>query len=73
MGSLTVFLGSATMVIFQVDQVLFMLAILTVLAAPGPTNTLFAASGASVGILRSPAGIGGYLFSITSVRRLFSI
>jgi len=51
------------------DQVLFVLAVLTVLAAPGPTNTLFAASGASAGMPRSLrlalAGIGGYLVSIS--------
>jgi threonine/homoserine/homoserine lactone efflux protein len=61
----------ATTLILQMDQFFFILAVLTVLAAPGPTNTLFAASGASVGILRSlrlaPAGIGGYLFSITAL------
>jgi len=53
------------------DQIFFILAVLTVLAAPGPTNALFAASGASVGIHRSlrlaPAGIGGYLVSITAL------
>jgi len=63
-----------TKAIFQMDHVFFILAVLTVLAAPGPTNTLFAASGASVGIHRSlrlaPAGIGGYLVSITALDSL---
>lgn len=56
------------------DQALFVLAALTVLAAPGPTNTLLAASGASVGIHGSlrlvPAGIGGYLISIAALEVL---
>jgi len=51
------------------DQTFFILAVLTVLAAPGPTNTLFAASGASVGLYRSLrlpfAGVAGYLLAIS--------
>jgi threonine/homoserine/homoserine lactone efflux protein len=51
------------------DPVMFALAVLALLAAPGPTNTLLAASGACVGIFGSirlaPAAIGGYLASIT--------
>ena len=59
---------------FQMDQIFFILAVLTVLVAPGPTNTLFAASGASVGIHRSlrlaPAAIGGYVVSIIALKLL---
>lgn len=47
---------------------LFVLAVLTLLVVPGPTNTLLAASGAVVGISRSlrllPMELGGYLLSI---------
>ena len=57
------------------DPVLFTLATLAVLAAPGPTNTLLAASGASVGARRSlklmPAEMGGYLLSITLLKVVF--
>ena len=53
------------------NQVLFIMAVLTVLAMPGPTNALFAASGASVGFKPSltlpPAGICGYLVSINAL------
>lgn len=48
----------------------FALAVLTLLATPGPTNTLLAASGACVGVSRSlklvPAEITAYLISITT-------
>lgn len=46
----------------------FSLAVLTLLATPGPTNTLLAASGAYAGVRRSlklmPAEIAGYTISI---------
>ncbi len=49
----------------------FALAVLALLATPGPTNTLLAASGASVGPLRSlrliPAELCGYLISIVAL------
>jgi len=49
----------------------FVLAVLTLLALPGPTNTLLAASGASIGVRGSlkllPAEIGGYLVAILAL------
>lgn len=50
------------------DVSLFIFAVLTVLATPGPTNTLLAASGAASGMRRSlvlvPAELAGYLAAI---------
>ncbi len=58
------------------DPLAFALAVLTVLATPGPTNTVLAASGASVGFVRSlklvPAELSGYLLSITTLISLFA-
>jgi threonine/homoserine/homoserine lactone efflux protein len=49
----------------------FVLGVLVLLATPGPTNTLLAASGASVGLTRSlklvPAELAGYLISILTI------
>ncbi len=51
------------------DPALFVLAVVTLLAVPGPTNTLLAASGAVGGIRAAvtlvPAVLGGYLISIS--------
>ncbi len=53
------------------DPVVFTLAVLAMLATPGPTNTLMATSGATVGIRRSvvllAAEISGYLIAITAI------
>ena len=50
------------------DPTTFILAVLALLATPGPTNTLLAASGAAMGFGRSlrlvPAELSGYLLSI---------
>ncbi|HQZ12438.1 MAG TPA: LysE family transporter [Devosia sp.] len=54
------------------DPVLFLLAVLTILGTPGPTNTLLAASGALAGVRPSlPLLIGeltGYLIAIAAIR-----
>lgn len=50
------------------DPLAFALAVLALLAVPGPTNTLLAASGAAAGYRRSlrllPAELGGYWIAI---------
>ncbi|MEO6012206.1 MAG: lysine transporter LysE [Devosia sp.] len=54
------------------DPVLFFLAVLTILATPGPTNTLMATAGATAGISRSlpllPAELSAYLIAILAIR-----
>ena len=56
------------------DPLLFILAVLTVLGTPGPTNTLLATSGATVGVGRSLPLLGGelagYLIAIATIRLL---
>jgi threonine/homoserine/homoserine lactone efflux protein len=53
------------------NPLLFALAVLTILGTPGPTNTLLATSGATVGLRRSlplvPAEAAGYLISILTL------
>jgi threonine/homoserine/homoserine lactone efflux protein len=54
------------------DPLLFMLAVLTILGTPGPTNTLLSTSGAIAGIKRSLplliGELGGYLVAIAAIR-----
>ncbi|WP_296711621.1 LysE family transporter [Rhodoblastus sp.] len=56
------------------DQVTFIAAALSLLATPGPTNTLLATSGAETGLCRSlpllGAELGGYLLAILLLRAL---
>jgi|AGTN01.3.fsa_nt_gi Putative threonine efflux protein len=58
----------------MMSPIAFTLAVLTLLATPGPTNTLLAASGACVGMSRSLklllAEIGAYLVSIVTLSTL---
>lgn len=53
------------------DPLLFTLAVLALLATPGPTNTLLATAGASVGFRRAlplvPAEAAGYLIAIGTI------
>jgi threonine/homoserine/homoserine lactone efflux protein len=54
------------------DPLLYVLAVLTILVTPGPTNTLLATAGAMVGLRRSLplliGEIGGYLVAIAAIR-----
>lgn len=54
------------------DPILFILAVLTLLGTPGPTNTLLATSGATVGVQRSVrllvAELAGYLIAVGTIR-----
>ncbi len=58
------------------DPVAFALAVLALLATPGPTNTLLAASGAAAGLRRSlalvPAELAAYLLSISTLALVVS-
>lgn len=58
------------------DPTMTFLAVAAVLAAPGPTNTLLAASGATVGVARSwrllIAAIVGYLVAIVAIRSVLA-
>lgn len=56
----------------MIDPVIFIVAVLSLLATPGPTNTLLATSGATAGVQRSlvllAGELGGYLISIAVLR-----
>jgi len=56
----------------MIDPAVFILAVLSLLATPGPTNTLLATSGATVGVRWSlvmlVGELGGYLISIAILR-----
>ena len=57
------------------DPTLFALAVLAVLATPGPTNTLMAVAGATLGVSRGlkliPAEVAGYLATLTLLIFIF--
>ena len=57
------------------DPAVFALAVLAVLATPGPTNTLMALAGATLGVSRGlkliPAEVAGYLTSISLLIFIF--
>ena len=57
------------------DPTVFALAVLAVLATPGPTNTLMAVAGATLGVSRGlkliPAEVAGYLTSISLLIFIF--
>ncbi|OJX22103.1 MAG: hypothetical protein BGO83_14645 [Devosia sp. 66-14] len=54
------------------DPILFTLAVLTLLGTPGPTNTLLATSGATVGVQQSArllvGELAGYLIAVGAIR-----
>jgi len=54
------------------DPILFIIAVLTLLGTPGPTNTLLATSGATVGVRRSVrllvGELAGYLIAVGAIR-----
>ena len=58
------------------DPLLFLLAVLTILGTPGPTNTLLATSGATAGVRPSLpllfAELSGYLIAILLIRGVLS-
>lgn len=58
------------------DPILFLVAVLTLLGTPGPTNTLLATSGALAGVRRSApllAGeLAGYLVAIAAIWLVFA-
>jgi threonine/homoserine/homoserine lactone efflux protein len=57
------------------DPTVFALAVLAVLATPGPTNTLMAVAGATLGVSRGlkliPAEVAGYLISLSLLIFIF--
>jgi threonine/homoserine/homoserine lactone efflux protein len=55
-----------------IDPLLYILAVATILATPGPTNTLMATAGSTLGVRRAlpllAAELSGYLLSIMAIR-----